>query len=115
MRARQVTSQFPPGHDHYGRPDAKDNNWLLLECLLGVPLALGLWTAAVTRLLCGALLMEGALKWQWWLADLPSWHYTAHIREHAFTNYAVAGGLLLMQSFGAGVFSFDSLLSDKKE
>jgi hypothetical protein len=32
----------PGQQHHYGRPDAHDNNWLLLELLLAVPLVLGL-------------------------------------------------------------------------
>lgn len=102
---------FTPPPTHWGRQDSHDNSWLLLECLLAVPLALGLWTPGVTRLLFVVLLAEAVTQWEWWGGDWPSWHYRQHVREHFYTNAAVAGGLLLMQSFGAGLFTVDSLLA----
>jgi len=101
-------------HHHYGRPDAGDNNWLLLECVLALPLALGLWTSQVSLLLCCALLGEAVMHWQWWERDMPSWHYRQNIRDHFFVNVAVAGGLALMQSFGGGVLTVDALLQKQK-
>jgi uncharacterized membrane protein YphA (DoxX/SURF4 family) len=32
------------------------------------------------------------------------------MREHFFLNIAMSGGLLLLQSFGPGMFSADALL-----
>ncbi|WIA30441.1 hypothetical protein OEZ86_000525 [Tetradesmus obliquus] len=96
---------------HYGMPDGHDSSLQLVECLLAIPLALGLYTAGVSRLLCLVLLAEAATQWGWWGAGWPSWHYRQHVRDHFFTNAAVAGGLLLMQSFGAGLFTVDSLLA----
>lgn len=97
-------------HHHYGRPDASDNNWLLLQCLLALPLALGLWTSPVSLLLCCALLGEALMHWQFWQHDMPSWTYRQNIRERFFVNSAVAGGLVLLQSFGGGVLTVDRLL-----
>jgi uncharacterized membrane protein YphA (DoxX/SURF4 family) len=100
-------------HHHWGRPDARDNNWLLLECVLALPLALGLWTSPLSLLLAVALVGEAALHWQWW-GHMPSWHYRQNIRDGFFVNVAVAGGLVLMQSFGSGVLSVDELLHKQK-
>lgn len=103
----------PPSRHHYGRADPHDNMWLLVQCILAVPLALGLFTTAVTRLLCAVLLIEAITQWAWWGGGWPSWHYRQHIRDHFFLNTSVAGGLLLMQSMrlGGGLFAVDSLLT----
>lgn len=106
-------SDEPVAH-HYGRRDARDNNWLLLECLLALPLALGLYTTPVSLLLAASLMGEAVAHWQWWGAEMPTWHYRQSIREHFFVNTAVAGGLVLMQSFGGGVLSVDALLQKQK-
>jgi uncharacterized membrane protein YphA (DoxX/SURF4 family) len=99
---------------HYGMSDGHDSSLLLVECLLAIPLAFGLCTAGVSRLLCLVLLAEAATQWGWWGSGWPSWHYRQHVRDHFFTNVAVAGGLLLMQSFGTGLFTVDSLLSKQE-
>lgn len=39
----------------------------------------------------------------------------AHVRSHFFTNVGVAGGLLLLQSFGPGRYSVDAVLKAKKK
>jgi uncharacterized membrane protein YphA (DoxX/SURF4 family) len=101
----------PPVVHHWGMADGHDSSLLLVECLLAIPLALGLYTAGVSRLLCLVLLVEAVTQWGWWGSGWPSWHYRQHVRDHFFTNAAVAGGLLLMQSFGAGLFTVDSLLA----
>ena len=54
------------------RGDAHDNNWLLLEALLAVPLAAGLRTGAAARLLAVALLLEAVSCWPAW-ATFPTW------------------------------------------
>jgi len=41
-------------------------------------------------------------------------HYQAHVRSHFCTNLGVAGGLLLLQSVGAGSFTVDRLLQKTK-
>lgn len=38
----------------------------------------------------------------------------SHVRLHFFVNLAAAGGLLLLQSFGAGRFTVDELIRAKK-
>eukprot|EP00879_Flechtneria_rotunda_P029116 GHRR01031384.1.p1 GENE.GHRR01031384.1~~GHRR01031384.1.p1 ORF type:complete len:122 (+),score=34.65 GHRR01031384.1:363-728(+) len=118
MKSRADAAKFASNaggqRHHYGRPDPHDNYWMLLECLLGIPLAFGLYTTRVTRWLCLVLLVEAFTQWGWWGGGMPSWHYRQHVRDHFFTNVSVAGGLLLMQSFGAGVFTVDSLLAKQE-
>ena len=41
--------------------------------------------------------------------------YTAHLRDHFFLNGAVTGGLLLLQSFGPGMFTVQHVLLGKQE
>lgn len=41
-------------------------------------------------------------------------HYQAHVRSHFCANLGVAGGLLLLQSVGAGGFTVDRLLRKAK-
>jgi uncharacterized membrane protein YphA (DoxX/SURF4 family) len=110
-RLASPTAAQAPVQQHFGRPDARDNHWLLLECVLALPLALGVCTTQVSLLLCGAVLGEAAMHWGWWGAGMPSWHYRQGVREHFFTNAAVAGGLLLLQSFGGGALTVDALLA----
>jgi uncharacterized membrane protein YphA (DoxX/SURF4 family) len=84
---------------------------MLLECALALPLAIGLFVTPVSRLLCLSMFLEAFSAWQWWGSGFPSWHYQAHVREHFFLNMATSGGLLLMQSFGPGMFSVDQALA----
>ena len=39
--------------------------------------------------------------------------YQLHVQSHFFTNAGVAGGLLLLQTFGAGKYSGDAVLKKK--
>lgn len=39
--------------------------------------------------------------------------FQLHVRSHFFTNVGVAGGLLLLQTFGAGKYSVDGILKKK--
>lgn len=39
--------------------------------------------------------------------------FQLHVRSHFFTNVGVAGGLLLLQTFGAGKYSVDAILKKK--
>ena len=41
--------------------------------------------------------------------------YKSHVRLHFVTNLGVAGGLVLLQSFGAGRFTVDRLMQKKGE
>jgi uncharacterized membrane protein YphA (DoxX/SURF4 family) len=110
ISARLNAAPYTKGAHHYGRPEPHDNNWMLLEMLLGIFLAFGLFVTPVTRLLCLVLLLEAAAVWRWWSGPAPNWAYRAHMREHFFLNIAMSGGLLLLQSFGPGMFSADALL-----
>jgi len=111
--ARQLG--ITPSH-HYGLPDAHDNSWQLVECALALPVVLGLATRPVALALAGALMAEGVTCWHWWWpppGGWPSWSYAQHVREHFFVNAAVAGGLLLLQSFGPGMISVDHLWKEE--
>ena len=41
--------------------------------------------------------------------------YKSHVRLHFVTNLGVAGGLVLLQSFGAGRYTVDRLMQKKGE
>jgi len=45
-----------------------------------------------------------------WPARCRRRQYKSHVRSHFFTNLGVAGGLLLVQTFGAGIYSVDAIL-----
>lgn len=47
------------------------------------------------------------------LTVIPNRHYRSHVRLHFVTNLAVSGGLLMLQSFGAGRYTVDHLLKKK--
>ena len=51
---------------------AQDNNWLLLECGLALPFAVGWRTTAVSRLLGLVLALEAVTCWPVW-EQWPSW------------------------------------------
>ena len=91
-----------------------DNNWLLLEFLLALPFAVGWRTRGCARVLAATLIAEALTCWPWW-AHWPTAAYAAHVRLHFVTNLGVAGGLLLLASFGAGRFTVDALLQKKRE
>ncbi|BDA42266.1 probable surfeit locus protein 4 homolog at C-terminar half [Coccomyxa sp. Obi] len=99
-------------NDGVWRKDGHDNNWLLLEFLLSLPFAVGFKTALVSRLLALTLSLEAFTCWPFWV-DWPSWQYTAHVRLHFVTNLGVAGGLILLQNFGAGRYTVDQLMKKK--
>lgn len=86
-----------------------------VELLLSVPFILGFETEAVARLLAISLMLEAIYAWSWW--SIPGVNYSfahhrraIHYREHFVTNFATAGGLLLLQKMGAGKYSVDELL-----
>jgi len=104
------------GHVHQ-RPtgDGHDSMWpKLFEFTLSLPFIVGFQTKNVARLLAAALLFEAVFYWQFWspAEGLPFW-YSIHARDHFSVNVGVAGGLLLLQSYGAGRYSVDALLKKK--
>ncbi|KAI3426484.1 hypothetical protein D9Q98_008850 [Chlorella vulgaris] len=101
-------------HSKLWERDGHDNNWLLVEFLLALPFALGYKTSIVARLLAITLVCEALTCWQFWGA-WPTDTYAAHVRLHFVTNLSVAGGLLLLGSFGAGRFTVDAWLAAKKK
>lgn len=101
-----------------------DSDWCLClfagpvcsqELLLALPFVLGIKTEAVSRLLAGVLMAESLVAWPFWQWYWPSWHYAQHVRDHFFTNTAIAGGLLLLQSLGAGALTLDAALERRKQ
>ncbi len=52
---------------------------------------------------------------EWHAATVSAYcrHYQAHVRSHFCTNVGVAGGLMLLQSMGAGGFTVDRFLQKK--
>mmetsp|Transcript_14227 Transcript_14227/g.42975 ORF Transcript_14227/g.42975 Transcript_14227/m.42975 type:complete len:384 (-) Transcript_14227:2002-3153(-) len=96
------------------RRDGHDNNWLLLEFVFALPFAVGWKTEWVSRLLAATMIVEAFNCWGFW-GEHPSWQYAAHVRSHFFTNLGVAGGLLLLQTFGPGRYSVDAVLKAKKK
>ena len=93
------------------KKDGHDSNWLLVQFFLAVPLFLGLRTDFVSRLISASCLFEALFSWDFWNVKtlIPE-----HARTHFVVNLACCGGLLLLQLFGAGSFSFDSWLLPKK-
>ncbi|KAK9901596.1 hypothetical protein WJX75_003946 [Coccomyxa subellipsoidea] len=110
MRDWALWSKFD--NDGVWRKDGHDNNWLLLEFVLSLPFAVGFKLAWVSRLLALTLSLEAFTCWPFWV-DWPSWQYTAHVRLHFVTNLGVAGGLILLQNFGAGRYTVDQLMKKK--
>lgn len=92
--------------------DGHDNNWLLLEFALGVPLAVGYKSEWSARVLALTLFAEAFTCWNFWSADQ---FRPDHARSHFVTNMACGGGLLLLQAFGAGRYTVDALLLVKKK
>lgn len=100
------------GHAHSRRPHGDGHDNLVCkvaEFILGVPLAVGLKTNVVARLLALVLVLEAFTSWMWWTSELNI-GYVLHAREHFFVNVGVAGGLLLLTFVGAGKFTVDELL-----
>lgn len=100
-------------HSRLWERDGHDNNWLLLEFALALPFAAGFRTAATARLLALTLALEAATCWPFWQA-WPSFAYASHVRLHFVVNLGVAGGLLLLASFGAGRFTVDALMKKRQ-
>jgi uncharacterized membrane protein YphA (DoxX/SURF4 family) len=67
--------------------------------------------AASAIALC--LVLEALIYWNFW-STLLGVGYSIHARDHFCVNVGVAGGLLLLQSFGGGAYSVDELLKKKE-
>lgn len=99
------------GHRH-SRPkgDGHDQMWpKLAEFALSLPFIVGFKTKAVSFALATCLVLEALIYWNFW-ATLLGIGYSIHARDHFSVNIGVAGGLLLLQSFGGGKYSVDELL-----
>jgi alanyl-tRNA synthetase len=103
------------GHTHHQRPegDGHDEVWAkVAQFFLSMPFTIGLFTKTVAPLLSMVCFAEAVVQWQFWSSSAYRLGigYTIHAREHFFVNVAVAGGLLLLQSYGAGKYSADAYL-----
>ena len=98
-------------HPHSMYRDGHDNNWLLMEFILGVPLAVGYKSEWSARALAATLFLEAFTCWNFWA---PDQFRPDHARSHFVTNMACGGGLLLLQAFGAGRYTVDAMLEAKK-
>ena len=96
---------------HLRQKDGHDSNWLLVQFVLALPLFLGLRTTFVCRLMALSLFLEAFLCWDFWNAQMLM---PEHARTHFVVNLSCAGGMLLLQMFGAGAYSFDAFLLPKK-
>jgi len=99
------------GH-HHARPpgDGHDNIWpKLLEFTLAIPFVIGFKMRMSSLLLAAVMLAEAFIYWQFWNTTLGV-GYAIHARDHFSVNVGVAGGLAMLQSFGAGRYSVDELL-----
>ncbi|PSC68068.1 family transcriptional regulator [Micractinium conductrix] len=99
-------------HSKAWEQDGHDNNWLLLEFVLAIPFAAGWKVGGVSRLLAATLVAEAVTCWPFW-REWPTPSYSVHVRLHFATNLGVAGGLLLLASFGAGRFTEQGHLLEK--
>eukprot|EP01025_Chloroclados_australasicus_P055404 TRINITY_DN6700_c1_g1_i1.p2 TRINITY_DN6700_c1_g1~~TRINITY_DN6700_c1_g1_i1.p2 ORF type:complete len:388 (-),score=22.36 TRINITY_DN6700_c1_g1_i1:506-1669(-) len=90
------------------------NRWLIIEFLLAIPFALGYKIIVVSSLLCGTLLIEAFMCWQFWNYPSAQWSTASHVRLHFVTNLAVSGGLMLLIDMGSGWFSFDQWLKKRQ-
>jgi uncharacterized membrane protein YphA (DoxX/SURF4 family) len=81
----------------------------LAEFTLALPFVVGFKTRLVSMLLATCLVLEALIYWNFW-TTLLGVGYSIHARDHFSVNIGVAGGLLLLQSFGGGKYSVDELL-----
>jgi len=104
------------GHSHQRPPgDGHNQMWLkVLDCLCSLPFVVGFKTKMFSFILAMTLVAEAVFYWEFWDTPLGLW-YSIHARDHFCTNIGVAGGLLLLQSYGPGKFSVDELLVKKKQ
>ena len=101
--------------------DGHDLIWpKCVQILLALPFAFGWRVSTVSRLLAVSLTLEAFYAWNFWsdlrgeTSHLAGHRRQLHYREHFVTNLATAGGLILLQSFGAGSFTMDEYLGKKE-
>lgn len=105
--------------------DGHNNNWLVVEYFLAMPLLVGFCTRGSLVLLSAALLCEAFSCWAFYFntwgpdggddMERPLWWYTQHSRRHFVSNIAMAGGLLLLMNFGPGRYTVDRMLYRKRD
>jgi len=113
LRSGSSVSHGGHGHAHgHQRPDGDGHNqmWLkVLQFSLCLPFVVGwkTYTAGIGLAMC--LITEALVYWRWWDSNLGL-GYSYHAHDHFTVNVGVAGGLILLSSFGAGKFSVDAML-----
>jgi uncharacterized membrane protein YphA (DoxX/SURF4 family) len=112
---RQWVMTHDTDHNHYHRPegDGHNNMWpKLFEFTLTLPFVIGFKTSWVALGIAVCLVLEALIYWNFWSTVLGL-GYAIHARDHFCVNIGVAGGLLLLQSFGGGQYSVDELMKKK--
>jgi uncharacterized membrane protein YphA (DoxX/SURF4 family) len=115
---RQI--EWSSGFDHGGHVhrraegDGHNNMWpKLFEFALTLPFVIGFKTRYAASAIALCLVLEALIYWNFW-STLLGVGYSIHARDHFCVNVGVAGGLLLLQSFGGGAYSVDELLKKKE-
>mmetsp|Transcript_14024 Transcript_14024/g.39853 ORF Transcript_14024/g.39853 Transcript_14024/m.39853 type:complete len:333 (-) Transcript_14024:37-1035(-) len=106
------------GGTAYRRPEGDGHDQIffkVLQLFLSVPILLGYNSSLSSVLLSSSLVLEAVTQWQFIGVNIPNWkYYPIHARDHFFTNLAVAGGLLFLSGFGAGMYSLDTWLKKRE-
>eukprot|EP01108_Squamamoeba_japonica_P001896 TRINITY_DN184_c0_g2_i1.p1 TRINITY_DN184_c0_g2~~TRINITY_DN184_c0_g2_i1.p1 ORF type:complete len:401 (+),score=136.37 TRINITY_DN184_c0_g2_i1:24-1205(+) len=108
------------GHVHHrAAGDGHNNMWpKLAEFALALPFVVGFKTHIAAAAIAICLTLEALIYWNWLSAASSSLGlgYSIHARDHFSVNVGVAGGLLLLQTFGSaagGRYSVDELIKKK--
>ena len=117
---RQV--QWSSGVEHHGHVhkradgDGHNNMWpKLAEFTLALPFVVGYKTHRAAAAIALCLVLEALIYWNFW-STLLGLGYAIHARDHFSVNIGVAGGLLLLQTFGTaagGQYSVDELIKKR--
>eukprot|EP01116_Phalansterium_solitarium_P022869 TRINITY_DN772_c0_g1_i2.p2 TRINITY_DN772_c0_g1~~TRINITY_DN772_c0_g1_i2.p2 ORF type:complete len:323 (+),score=143.78 TRINITY_DN772_c0_g1_i2:105-1073(+) len=101
------------GH-HHANEDGHNQMWLkVLQFLLSLPFVIGFKTKWAASALAACLFTEAFVYWSWWSTRLGI-RYAYHAFDHFMVNVGVAGGLMLLLSFGAGKYTVDQLMKKKQ-
>jgi putative oxidoreductase len=103
------------GHAHVASTeDGHNQMWAkFTQLVLGLPLVLGFRTRQVATMISIVCILESFIQWPFWATPFGV-GYSIHARDHFVVNLAVAGGLWLLASLGAGKFSVDAMLKKRE-
>lgn len=105
--------------------DGRGNPLVFLQFALGLPFLMGFRFRATTWALIACLVMEALVYWNFLANEWgpqgaagsamgrPLWWFTMRARRHFVANMGIAGGLLLLQSFGPGRFTMDEIIAKR--